>query len=100
MDPADIEKKITPRTTTIVVVHLLGMPVNMPAVMEIAHRHGLRVVEDCAQAPGAEYKNKKVGTIGDIGVFSLNYHKHIHTGEGGIAAIARRCALVCRAAGA
>jgi dTDP-4-amino-4,6-dideoxygalactose transaminase len=79
-----IEKCITPRTKAIIVVHLFGNPAKMDEIMSIAHKYNLKVIEDCAQAPMALYKGKPVGTIGDIGVFSLNYHKHIHTGEGGI----------------
>jgi dTDP-4-amino-4,6-dideoxygalactose transaminase len=56
----------------------------MDAIMGIAKKYQLKVVEDCAQAPMGKYKGKYVGTIGDIGVFSLNYHKHVHTGEGGV----------------
>ncbi|HEX6334315.1 MAG TPA: DegT/DnrJ/EryC1/StrS family aminotransferase [Flavisolibacter sp.] len=84
MDPKSIEEKITPRTKAILVVHIFGRPADMDPIMEIASRHKLMVIEDCAQAPMGRYKGKFVGTIGDIGVFSLNYHKHIHTGEGGI----------------
>jgi perosamine synthetase len=85
LNPESIEKVITDRTKAIVVVHVMGHPADMDGIMKLALKHKLKVIEDCAQAPGAEYKNKKVGTIGDIGVFSLNYHKHIHTGEGGVA---------------
>lgn len=85
IDPADIERKITPRTKAIVAVHLLGMPVDMPAVMDIAQRHNLRVVEDCAQAPGAAINGQKVGTFGDFGCFSFHGAKNITTlGEGGM----------------
>jgi perosamine synthetase len=85
VDPRDIERKITGRTKAIVVVHLLGMPVNMPAVMAIAQRHGLRVVEDCAQAPGASIDGKHVGTFGDFGCFSFHGAKNMTTlGEGGM----------------
>ncbi len=85
VDPADIERKITDRTKAIVVVHLLGMPVNMPAVMAIAEKHNLRVVEDCAQAPGAQINGQHVGTFGDFGCFSLHAAKQITTlGEGGV----------------
>jgi perosamine synthetase len=66
------------------VVHIFGNPAKMDEIMAIAKKHNLLVIEDCAQAPLAKYKGKLVGTIGDIGVFSLNYHKHIHTGEGGV----------------
>ncbi len=85
VDPRDIEHKITERTKAIVVVHILGMPVNMPAVMEIAQKHGLRVVEDCAQAPGAAIEGKQVGTFGDFGCFSFHGAKNMTTlGEGGM----------------
>jgi perosamine synthetase len=85
VNPDDIEKKITPRTKAIVVVHLLGMPVNMPAVMDVARKHNLKVVEDCAQAPGASLNGQKVGTFGDFGCFSFHGAKNITTlGEGGV----------------
>jgi perosamine synthetase len=84
LDPQSIESKITPKTKAILVVHIFGHPADMDAIMQIAKKHNLFVIEDCAQAPMGKYKGKYVGTIGDIGVFSLNYHKHIHTGEGGI----------------
>ena len=85
IDPQDIEKKITARTKVIVPVHLLGMPADMPVIMEIANRHGLRVIEDCAQAPGAAIHGRKVGTFGDFGCFSFHGAKNLTTlGEGGI----------------
>jgi dTDP-4-amino-4,6-dideoxygalactose transaminase len=84
LSPESIEKCITPRTKAIIVVHLFGNPAKMDEIMTIANKYNLKVIEDCAQAPMALYKGKPVGTIGDIGIFSLNYHKHIHTGEGGI----------------
>jgi perosamine synthetase len=84
LSPESIEKCITPRTKAIIVVHLFGNPAKMDEIMSIAHKYNLKVIEDCAQAPMALYKGKPVGTIGDIGIFSLNYHKHIHTGEGGV----------------
>jgi dTDP-4-amino-4,6-dideoxygalactose transaminase len=85
IDPNDVEKKITPRTKAIVAVHLLGMPVDMPAVVDVARRHNLRVVEDCAQAPGASIDGKMVGSFGDFGCFSFHGAKNITTlGEGGI----------------
>ncbi len=84
LNPESIEKCITPRTKAILVVHIFGNPAKMDEIMAIAKKHNLYVIEDCAQAPMATYKDKFVGTIGDIGIFSLNYHKHIHTGEGGV----------------
>ena len=84
LNPESIEKCITPLTKAILVVHLFGNPAKMDEIMSIAHKYNLKVIEDCAQAPMATYKGKPVGTIGDIGIFSLNYHKHIHTGEGGV----------------
>ena len=84
MDPVSIEAQISPRTRAIVIVHLFGHPADMNAVMAIANKHGLMVIEDCAQAPAAKYKGRYVGTMGQIGGFSLNYHKTIHSGEGGV----------------
>jgi perosamine synthetase len=84
MSPESIENCITPRTKAIIIVHIMGHPADMDKIMSIAKKHNLKVIEDCAQAPMGMYKNKFVGTIGDLGVFSLNYHKHIHTGEGGV----------------
>ena len=87
-DPKDIERKVTSRTKAIVVVHLLGMPVDMPAVLAIAEKHGLRVVEDCAQAPGAAINGKHVGTFGDFGCFSFHAAKNMTTlGEGGMLSV-------------
>jgi dTDP-4-amino-4,6-dideoxygalactose transaminase len=84
LNPKSIEARITPRTKAIVVVHIFGHPADMDPILEIARKHNLIVIEDCAQAPGAKYKGRDVGTLGHMGVFSLNYHKHIHTGEGGM----------------
>ncbi|WP_306534109.1 DegT/DnrJ/EryC1/StrS aminotransferase family protein [Geobacter sp.] len=84
LDPKSIESRITGRTKAIIVVHLLGHPADMDAIMAIAKPRGIKVIEDAAQAPGVIYKDRYVGGLGDIGCFSLNYHKHIHTGEGGL----------------
>jgi len=71
MDPTLVERAITPRTKAIIPVHLYGHPTDMDPIIEIAREHGLKVVEDCAQAHGAEYKGRRVGSIGDIGCFSF-----------------------------
>ncbi len=84
LDPEDIEKKITDKTKAIIVVDILGQPYNVEKINQIAKNHGLYVIEDNAQAPLATYHGRYAGTLGDIGIFSLNYHKHIHCGEGGI----------------
>lgn len=84
MDPEKTEQLIGPRTKAILVVHLAGNPCDMDAFVDIAKRHGLTLIEDCAQAHLAEYKGKLVGTIGDIGCFSLQQSKHITTGDGGV----------------
>jgi perosamine synthetase len=96
---ASIERCLSPRTKAIMVVHIFGQAADMDPIMALAERHGLKVIEDAAQAPGVHYKGRAVGAIGDIGGFSLNYHKHIHTGEGGMlvtndAALALRCQLI------
>jgi dTDP-4-amino-4,6-dideoxygalactose transaminase len=84
LDPASVEARITERTRAIIVVDIFGQPYDAERINAIARKHNLVVIEDCAQAPGATYNGNYAGTLGDIGVFSLNYHKHIHTGEGGI----------------
>lgn len=99
IDPSKLEEKITSRTKAIMLVHLFGHPAEMNQIMAIAKKHNLRVIEDAAHAPGAKYKGKYVGAIGDVGGFSFNYHKHIHTGEGGLLVtndddIAKKCQLI------
>ena len=84
MDPDVIEKKITERTCAIMPVHLYGYPCDMDPIMKIARKHNLFVIEDCAEALGAKYKGKHVGTIGDVGCFSFFANKVITTGEGGM----------------
>lgn len=99
IDPASLEEKITERTKAVVVVHLAGMPAEMDQIQKIADRHGIKVVEDVAQALGAEYRGRKTGTFGQVSTFSLYATKHITSGEGGavvtdIAAYAERARLV------
>ncbi len=79
-----VEKAITKRTKAIIVVDIFGQPYDVAGINSLAKKHNLHVIEDCAQAPNAKYGDKFAGTLGDIGIFSLNYHKHIHCGEGGI----------------
>lgn len=99
IDPTAIEAAITPRTKAILPVHLLGNACDMDAIMKIAEKHKLAVIEDCAQAPGTKYKGNKVGSIGHAGVFSFQQSKNIMTGEGGMITtndpeVARRCRLI------
>ena len=84
IDPEAIEQKITSRTKAIIVVHVYGQPVDMDPVMEMARKHGLFVIEDAAEALGAQYKSKMIGSIGDIATFSFYGNKIITTGEGGM----------------
>lgn len=84
ISPDAILNKITPKTKAITVVHYGGYPCDMRAIMQIAKDHDLRVIEDAAHAPGAEYKGKKCGTIGDVGCFSFFSNKNMATGEGGM----------------
>jgi len=85
LDPESVRARITPRTKAIVAVDIFGCPADWEALMAIADEHGLVVIEDAAQAPGAELNGKPAGTFGHIGVYSLNYHKTIQCGEGGVA---------------
>jgi perosamine synthetase len=82
--PDEIEKNITKRTKAIVTVHIYGHPCDMEPIMQIARKHNLKVIEDCAQAHGATYKGKKVGSWGDFGCFSIQASKNLIGGEGGI----------------
>ena len=84
MDPADFEKKITDKTRAVIPVHMLGSPARIQEIIEIAHKHDLRVIEDTAQALGAAVGGKKLGTWGDMGTFSFDFYKTITTGEGGM----------------
>ena len=83
IDPTRIEELITPRTKAIMPVHMLGNPCDMDAIMAIAKKHNLYVIEDCCQAVGASYRGRRCGTIGDIGAYSLNVFKTITSGDGG-----------------
>ena len=84
LDPRSVEANITPYTKAILAVDIFGQSADMDALMAIASKHGLKLITDAAQAPGATYKGRYAGTLAHIGAYSLNYHKHIHTGEGGI----------------
>ncbi|NEE02311.1 DegT/DnrJ/EryC1/StrS family aminotransferase [Phytoactinopolyspora halotolerans] len=83
LDPAAVEAAITPRTKAIVAVHLAGRPADMDALAAVAARHSVAVVEDAAQAHGAEYRGRRVGAIGDVGTFSFQSSKNMTAGEGG-----------------
>ena len=96
IDPAAIEAAITPRTSAILPVHFAGRPCDMDAIMAIANKYGLAVIEDCAHAIETEYHGRKAGTFGDFGCFSFYATKNITTGEGGMI-VGRNEALVARA---
>ena len=84
MDVTKIEQRINDKTKAIMVVHLFGHPVDMDVVLKIAKKHNLKIIEDCAEAHGVEYKGRKVGSIGDIAAFSFFANKTITCGEGGM----------------
>ncbi len=84
LDPADVERKITPRTRAIMPVHMLGNPCNLERLQAIAQKHGIPIVEDAAQAFGGSYRGKRLGTIGKIGAYSFNIVKVINAGDGGM----------------
>ena len=84
INPKEIKKLITPKTKAIIVVHMAGFPADMDAIMAIAQKYNLKVIEDACHAPLSEYKGKKLGTIGDVGCFSFFSNKNISTGEGGM----------------
>lgn len=83
LDPTKLEALITPRTKAIMPVHMLGNPCDMDPILALAKKHNLFVIEDCCQACGASYKGKRLGTMGDMGAYSLNVFKTITTGDGG-----------------
>jgi dTDP-4-amino-4,6-dideoxygalactose transaminase len=84
LDPADVERKITPRTKAIMVVHMLGNPARLNELRAIADKHQLFLIEDCAQAFGATYQGRGIGSIGHVGAFSFNVFKTITCGDGGM----------------
>ncbi len=84
IDPREIKKAITSKTKAVIPVHLYGQPCDMEKIMELANKHNLKVIEDCAEAHGAMYKGQKVGSFGDVGCFSFYGNKVITTGEGGM----------------
>lgn len=84
LDPKSVEANITPYTKAIMAVDIFGHSCDIDALMDIAERHNLKVITDSAQAPGVMNKGRVTGTLAHVGGYSLNYHKHIHTGEGGI----------------
>jgi dTDP-4-amino-4,6-dideoxygalactose transaminase len=97
LDPAALEAAVTPRTKGVVVVHLFGLPARMDEIMAVAKKHGLFVIEDCAQAVGARYKGAPVGLLGDAGTFSFYPTKNLAAcGEGG-ALVSRRADVAAKA---
>jgi len=84
LDPADVEARITPRTKAIIAVHMLGAPARLDEIKDVADRHGIALIEDCAQAFGATYQGQGVGGIGAAGVYSFNEFKTITCGDGGM----------------
>ena len=89
IDPEDIERKITPRTRAISVMHYGGYPCRMPEIMAVAEKHGLAVIEDAAHCPGATLEGKALGSWGDVGCFSFFSNKNLSTGEGGMVVTSR-----------
>lgn len=84
LDPADVKAKITPRTKAILPVHMMGNPARLDELKAIADEHNLYLIEDCAQAFGASYKGRPIGSIGQVGIFSFNVYKTITSGDGGM----------------
>jgi dTDP-4-amino-4,6-dideoxygalactose transaminase len=84
LDPEDVAKKITPRTKAIMVVHMMGNPARLDELQAIALEHDLFLVEDCAQAFGASYKGRPIGSVGHVGTFSFNVFKTVTSGDGGM----------------
>ncbi len=86
IDPDDLEKRITDRTRAIIPVHILGGAAEMDPIMEVAERHGITVIEDCAQSAGATYKGRAIGSIGHVNAYSMQFQKVVTAGEGGVVA--------------
>jgi len=84
MDAGDLERKITERTRLIAVVHMAGTPCDMDAIMRVAEKHNIPVLEDCAQCNGGSFNGRKVGTFGKVGIYSLQINKNVTAGEGGL----------------
>ncbi len=84
LDPADVECRVSPYTRAIMPVHMRGAPCRMDALLTLARKHGLKVVEDTAQADGGSYHGRRLGSLGDVGCFSLQFNKIITSGEGGM----------------
>jgi dTDP-4-amino-4,6-dideoxygalactose transaminase len=84
MSPADIERKITPRTKAVLIVHYAGYACDMDAITEVCRRHGVPLIEDCAHAPGGDYKGRKLGTFGELSAWSFFTNKNLSVGEGGM----------------
>jgi len=84
MDPSDLEAKITRRSRLAIPIHMCGTPADMPRILDVARRYGLRVLEDCAQGNGARIGNRPVGSFGDMAIFSFQLNKNMTSGEGGI----------------
>lgn len=99
LDPQAVERAITPRTRALIPVHLFGAPAEMAGLADLARRHQLRIIEDCAQAPGARYRGRLAGTLGDVATYSFQETKNMMTGEGGMVLtddrdLAERCQAV------
>lgn len=84
MSPVDLERKITPRTKLIIPIHMAGAPCDIESIVNVADKHGIPVLEDCAQCNGGEFRGRKVGTFGKMGMFSLQLNKNMTCGEGGL----------------
>jgi len=96
IDPKQVEQAVTDRTRAVIPVHVAGCPADMDAIMDVAKKHDLKVIEDCAQSHAAEWKGRRVGAIGDVGTFSFQSSKNLNAGEGGCCTtdderIFRRC---------